>query len=221
MELLVTVPAAVEDALASLMLDPADAALQARGAVTYIRRLYHPHMIGRPTFTMRATHHEEKDLIDVPEEECISSSAEATAAAVAAASCIATSTWLYEDPLASGGGGGSKRTLAGALLMVDSLAALPLGLPKLAAELSGLGVGSLPLSLHLVVVGDESALKCGPAGDDGAAPAIDPLRVMLDDGTSLVSRSELGNAEVDPETSSRAAEQVGTPVASRPTSPWI
>ncbi|KAF5828836.1 carboxyl transferase domain-containing protein [Dunaliella salina] len=56
MEMLVTVPAAVEEPLASLVVDPAvDPALHARALVTYVRRLYHSFLLREPVLQNHAS----------------------------------------------------------------------------------------------------------------------------------------------------------------------
>jgi hypothetical protein len=136
MDLLVTVPAAIEEALASLMLDPSDPSLQARGAITYVRRLYYPHLIGQPLYTPQPT----------------------------SGSGLATITWLYQDPLAGCGREGHGRTCAGALLMIKDLASLPSSLETLDSELLSMGMGRPPLSLHIVVTGSHTLLASDADG---------------------------------------------------------
>lgn len=47
-ETLVAAPAAVEEALASLIVDHEDRALQYRALLTYVKRIYHPFLLGEP-----------------------------------------------------------------------------------------------------------------------------------------------------------------------------
>ena len=47
-ETLVAAPAAVEDALASLIVDHADRLLQSRALLTYVKRIYHPFLLREP-----------------------------------------------------------------------------------------------------------------------------------------------------------------------------
>jgi hypothetical protein len=49
-ETLVAAPAAVEEALATLVVDPQDRDLQYSALVTYIKRVYHPYLLREPTF---------------------------------------------------------------------------------------------------------------------------------------------------------------------------
>lgn len=178
MDLLVTVPAAIEEALASLMLDPSDPALQTRGALTYVRRIYHPYLIRQP-------------LIASPQ---------------AGGTPSVTITWLYEDPQAAGSStedGLGRRTCAGALLLIRKLSELPSSLSLLRSEIQSMGMGQLPLSLHIVLTGSEPTLSDGTAG-------VDPTRVKLDGTSSLVSRSELmGASRPEPVATFSGAELVG------------
>ena len=48
-ETLVAAPAAVEEALATLVVDPQDRDLQYSALVTYIKRVYHPYLLREPT----------------------------------------------------------------------------------------------------------------------------------------------------------------------------
>lgn len=47
-ETLVAAPAAVEDALASLIVDHGDRLLQSRALLTYVKRIYHPFLLREP-----------------------------------------------------------------------------------------------------------------------------------------------------------------------------
>ena len=211
MELLVSVPAAVEDALASLMLDPSDPTLQHRGAITYIRRLYHPYLLGNPTFTL---------LSGVAKPLIRAGDAAETASSVDG--IIAASTWLYEDPSAfapipltsdddsSGGGRGvGRRTCAGALLLLERLSALAPGLQRIQSELTVLGVGRLPLTLHVVLAASTASSASSSFGLGCGGVSLDASLVRLDDGLSLVSRADIGEtSEMHPEIAAKAAEEV-------------
>ena len=66
-----------------------------------------------------------------------------------------------------------------------------------------MGMGQLPLSLHIVLTGSEPTLSDGTAG-------VDPTRVKLDGTSSLVSRSELmGASRPEPVATFSGAELVG------------
>ena len=249
MELLVSVPAAVEDALASLMLDPSEPTLQYRGTITYIRRLYHPYLLGTPSLSLL------RGAATPPTGGHAAETASSSDGGI-----IAVSTWLFEDPSAyapipladdgnSSGGGGrgvGRRTRAGALLLLHRLSALAPGLQRVQSEVSALGVGRPPLTLHIVLAasaasassssgqssingGDMSTTIFVPSNEGslhavgtgggvgtggvgtGDGVSIDASLVRLDDGLSLVSRADIGEAsEVHPETTAKAAEQVMT-----------
>ena len=181
MDLLVTVPAAIEEALASLMLDPSDPALQTRAALTYVRRLYHPYLIRQPL---------------IASSQVGSQSGDPTI----------TITWLYEDPQTAGSSteeGLGRRTCVGALLLIGKLSDLPPFLSLLGSEILSMGMGQLPLSLHVVVTGGEPTLS-------DSTTSVDPTRVKLDGTMSLLSLSELmGASRTDPVASFSGAELVG------------
>ena len=238
MDLLVTVPAAVEDALASLMLDPSNPTLQQRGAITYIRRLYHPYLLGLPSFAFSAA-----VVGNQPSAAAHGSGSGGTANQDDG--LIATSMWLFEDPAAlvlsphsdfssevfpginpgqddSPAPSITRRTRLGALLLLGRISALPAGLRRLEREVSAFGVGRPPLTLHIVLVAgggggnnadDATALLApapalGPLTGVGQGMSIDASLVRLDDGLSLVCRSDIGeHSEVHPETAAKAAEQ--------------
>ena len=126
MELLVGVPAAVEEALASLMVDPhgPEAELQQRAANTYIRRIYYPYLLGPPVFkTHRVA---SMSSINLLKQGSMSGGSRVGGGAAAPGgnggggngtggngapptfpnlSSITTATWLYEDPALTDGMG--------------------------------------------------------------------------------------------------------------------
>jgi hypothetical protein len=151
--MLVSVPAAVEDALVSLMLDPVDEDMQARAAITYIRRIYHPHMLRLPIFNRKVVQQHLTTNITSPGSASASSPAgcQTVAEGTSGDGCLATSVWLFEEPMATG----EPRTCAGALLLLDNLEALKAGLDHVEAELSGFGIQKAPVLLHVAVAGEQ------------------------------------------------------------------
>lgn len=165
MELLVGVPAAVEEALASLMVDPhgPDAELQQRAANTYIRRIYYPYLLGPPVFkTYRVA---SMSSLNLQKQGSMPGHIRGGGAAGGGGgngggngapfpnlSSVTTATWLYEDPALtdgmgdghtsnsySQGGGDSRRAVcAGGLLLLPHLSQLEVALPFLEAQLEAL-----------------------------------------------------------------------------------
>lgn len=208
MELLVGVQAAVDDALASLVVDGSEPELQARAASTYVRRLYHPYLVRDPMLKLHQPPHQPLSPAAGP-----GAGVAGAGGGGALSAGVVTGVWLYDDPLLSHSA--ASRTCAGGLLLLEGLWALPAGLELLAGELQAMELGQLPLALHLALAGGQAALQPSPMPSDVArGPGAGAGRVVVDDQPSLVRRGELGGEE-DPSAGVRAAEQaLGSALAS-------
>eukprot|EP00887_Chlorella_sp_A99_P005434 scaffold1.g5434.t1 len=147
MSMLVEAPAAVEDALASLLMEHGgDPALQQRALSTYIRRLYHPHLLQSP------------ELLAPPRPPAAAAGGEAAPAPAP----LLLAAWAYDDPAASGTP--YARGCLGAAAVVGALRELPAALGAVARLAADAGLGGLaPGTLHVVVVGEgEAALALTP-----------------------------------------------------------
>ena len=151
--MLVEAPAAVEDALASLLGD-SDEVVRYRALLTYIKRIYFPFLLHEPALE--------------------------TASVVPGGSTLLTAIWAYSDATAAGTPH-PKECLGGAVL-VPSLAALPAALKNLerARAKTGLTGALSDGTLHVVLTGhgegalavSEAAYKLLKSVDvDGYAPS--------------------------------------------------
>ena len=176
MEMLVLAPAAVEDALASLLVEasvepgvgvPAggtdaaatahhcDVDLQMRAAATYIRRVYHPYLLRDPVFDELGTLPQQQQVqgASLPQQQ-----QQQVQGAGAALSVL----WMFDDPALSNTP--SPQACVGALLVVKEPGALQRLLQALGANMATLGLtgqgGSpLPGTLHVVFTG-KTCLPC-------------------------------------------------------------
>jgi hypothetical protein len=188
-ETLVAAPAAVEEALASLIVDHQDPALQYRALLTYIKRVYHPFLLrepqvggcgvsqgaqepaggswglGRvPTFMARMlTGSPPPALLLPPPPRQVSISAGGRVVAA----------WIYDDPRLANTT--ASRHQVGAFLVIPSLADLADSLPAVSNAMASLGADPAGGMLHVAVCGSEAlklsagAEKLLAAGGLGAA----------------------------------------------------
>ena len=133
--LLVDAPAAVDDALASL-LDSRDATLASRALSTYVKRVYHPLVTRGPELAGGAAHGD--------------------------ASTLMTAVWTHEHPGLDGTPAASAA--AGAAVVVGGLDALPAAVHAADAALDAAGLASTPRgTLHIVLTrSGDAALALAP-----------------------------------------------------------
>jgi pyruvate/2-oxoglutarate dehydrogenase complex dihydrolipoamide acyltransferase (E2) component len=175
--LLVEAPAAVDDALASL-LDSADATLQSRALSTYIQRVYYPFITKAPELTGGAA-----------------SAASANPTPLAAA-------WAHEHPGLDGTP--SARVATSAALVLPALDALAAGLRSVedavaAAGLAG-AAGTPRGTLHIVLTrGGDAALSIAPDAVVGLPAAREAAAVFGSSSSSASSSSSSSDPlAVDP-----------------------
>ena len=169
MTMLVEAPAAVEDALASLLDDP-DETVRNRALQTYIRRIYFPFLLHEPK-------------IFEPKDSTV-------------AKKMTVAVWAYEDPAFSGTS--LARECFGAAMMVPNLASIPVALEDIRAAAVATGLSNLTKgNLHVVMIKQGSSaisvsedayeiMKSRDINVDGYAPSdcedarqssVDPSRV--------------------------------------------
>jgi len=171
--LLVEAPAAVDDALASL-LDSADATLQSRALSTYIQRVYYPFLTKAPELRGGAA-----------------SAASANPSPLAAA-------WAHEHPGLDGTP--SARVATSAALVLPALDALAAGLRSVEEAVSAAGLagpaGAPRGTLHIVLTrGGDAALSIAPDAVPGLPAAREAAAVF---GSSPSSAASAGGFCSDP-----------------------
>ncbi|GLC69098.1 hypothetical protein PLESTF_000789000 [Pleodorina starrii] len=146
-ERLVGATAAIEDALAGLVVDAtgAHALLRRRAALTYVKRLYSPFLLREPAMQ-------------------------------AAPDGVQLAVWLYDDPAAANTPAPTQRI--GALLLLDRLGALNLGLTALSTAINNLradvggavvGVGMLHIAISAPANGNGGSNGGGNGNGGGGA----------------------------------------------------